>query len=286
MTGLRVTLAASALGAAIAVPAPAQEAQEAQVTPQRAETSQAVIARNSPQAVADLCRMARRGDAESQYQLAWLFAHGRGDTRRDDWASYLFFAAASQGHLDARRMLNSVTWPQAEVPECLVKSESPMAKVLSPSVEVKAPASIERLVRNLAPQFKVDPKLALTIISVESNFDSYAISRSAAMGLMQLIPQTAKRFGVRNAFDAQQNIRGGLAYLRWLLAYYEGDVALVAAAYNAGEGAVDRHRGVPPFDETREYVRRVVARFGNAPHPFDARVAAPSSQLAQMRVKR
>ena len=286
MTGPRVRLAAIALGAAIAVPAPAQEAPEAQVTPQRAETSQAVIARNSPQAVADLCRMARRGDAESQYQLAWLFAHGRGDTRRDDWASYLFFAAASQGHLDARRMLNSVTWPQAEVPECLVKSESPMAKVLSPSVEVKAPASIERLVRRLAPQFTVDPKLALTIISVESNFDSYAISRNAAMGLMQLIPQTAKRFGVRNAFDAQQNIRGGLAYLRWLLAYYEGDVSLVAAAYNAGEGAVDRHRGVPPFDETREYVRRVVARFGNAPHPFDARVAAPSSQLAQMRVKR
>ena len=286
MTGPRVTLAAIALGAAIAVPAPAQEAPEAQVTPQRAETSQSVIARNSPQAVADLCRMARRGDAESQYQLAWLFAHGRGDTRRDDWASYLFFAAASQGHLDARRMLNSVTWPQAEVPECLVKSESPMARVQAPSVEVKAPASIERLVRRLAPQFTVDPKLALTIISVESNFDSYAISRSAAMGLMQLIPQTAKRFGVRNAFDAQQNIRGGLAYLRWLLAYYEGDVALVAAAYNAGEGAVDRHRGVPPFDETREYVRRVVARFGNAPHPFDARVAAPSSQLAQMRVKR
>ena len=284
MTGPRVTLAAIALGAAIAVPAPAQEAPEAQVTPQRAETSQAVIARNSPQAVADLCRMARRGDAESQYQLAWLFAHGRGDTRRDDWASYLFFAAASQGHLDARRMLNSVTWPQAEVPECLVKSESPMVKVLSPSVEVKAPASIERLVRNLAPQFKVDPKLALTIISVESNFDSYAISRSAAMGLMQLIPQTAKRFGVRNAFDAQQNIRGGLAYLRWLLAYYEGDVSLVAAAYNAGEGAVDRHRGVPPFDETREYVRRVVARFGNAPHPFDAGVTLPSPQLGDIRL--
>ena len=284
MTGPRVTLAAIALGAAIAVPAPAQEAPEAQVTPQRAETSQSVIARNSPQAVADLCRMARRGDAESQYQLAWLFAHGRGDTRRDDWASYLFFAAASQGHLDARRMLNSVTWPQAEVPECLVKSESPMAKVLSPSVEVKAPASIERLVRNLAPQFKVDPKLALTIISVESNFDSYAISRSAAMGLMQLIPQTAKRFGVRNAFDAQQNIRGGLAYLRWLLAYYEGDVSLVAAAYNAGEGAVDRHRGVPPFDETREYVRRVVARFGNAPHPFDAGVTLPSPQLGDIRL--
>lgn len=254
----------------------------AQDLPER-ETGPAVIARNSPQAMAELCRQARRGDAEAQYQLAWLFAHGRGEERRDDWASYLFFAAASQGHVDARRMLASVTWPAAEVPTCLTTSELPKRTVLAPSVEVKAPAHIEKLVRRLAPQFRVDPKLVLTIIAVESNFDSYAISRSAAMGLMQLIPQTARRFGVHNAFDAQQNIRGGLAYLRWLLAYYEGDVSLVAAAYNAGEGAVDRHRGIPPFDETREYVRRVMARFGSGPHAFDAKVTPPSPQLHEMR---
>jgi soluble lytic murein transglycosylase-like protein len=106
------------------------------------------------------------------------------------------------------------------------------------------------------------------------------------MGLMQLIPSTARRFGVRNAFDARDNIRGGMAYLRWLLAYYQGDVKLVAAAYNAGEGAVDRHKGVPPFAETQEYVRRVVARYGSAPHPFDARVASPSRHLSQGRRRR
>jgi soluble lytic murein transglycosylase-like protein len=71
--------------------------------------------------------------------------------------------------------------------------------------------------------------------------------------------------------------------LRWLLAYFEGDVALVAAAYNAGEGAVDRHKGVPPFNETREYVKRVVARVGNAAQPFDRRAAAPSPRLADIR---
>lgn len=228
--------------------------------------------------------MARRGDAESQYQLAWLFAHGRGDERRDDWASYLFYAASSQGHLEARRMLHSVTWPAAEVPRCMTETSS-IARV-APSVAIKAPPHIEKMVQQLAPQFRVDPKLALTIIAVESNFDSYAVSRSAAMGLMQLIPQTAKRFGVRNAFDSRQNIRGGMAYLRWLLAYYEGDVSLVAAAYNAGEGAVDRHRGVPPFNETQEYVRRVIARFGNGSHAFDAKVTPPSPQLGAMRVKR
>jgi soluble lytic murein transglycosylase-like protein len=240
------------------------------------ETKAALLARSGPQAAAELCHLARRGDAESQYQLAWLFAHGRGDDRRDDWASYLFYAASSQGHKDAKRMLDSVTWPAAEVPTCMTRSAPAFVATTAPSVSVKAPPQIEKLVRQLAPQFRVDPKLALTIIAVESNFDAYAVSRSAAMGLMQLIPQTARRFGVTNAFDARQNIRGGMAYLRWLLAYYQGDVTLVAAAYNAGEGAVDRHKGVPPFSETQEYVKRVVARFGNAPHPYDAKVTSPS----------
>jgi soluble lytic murein transglycosylase-like protein len=266
---------------AAAIAGPLAWAQDAAREP--GETGPALIARNSPQAVAELCRMARRGDAESQYQLAWVFSHGKGEARRDDWAAYLFFAAAGHGHADAQRMLQSVSWPAAEVPECLKKADTPLRVNQAPSVTVRAPPHIERLVQRLAPQFRIDPKLALTIIAVESNFDSYAVSRSAAMGLMQLIPQTAKRFGVKNAFDPQQNIRGGLAYLRWLLAYYEGDVSLVAAAYNAGEGAVDRHRGVPPFDETREYVRRVVARYGNAPHPFDAKVTAASAQLPQIR---
>lgn len=260
--------------------APAQDAVSV------AETGPALMARDGPQAVAALCRLARRGDAESQYQLAWLFAHGKGEARRDGWAAYLFFAAAGHGHADAKRMLESVTWPAAEVPECMLKADTPARVTEVLSVTVKAPPHIERLVQRLAPQFRVDPKFALTIIAVESNFDSYAVSRSAAMGLMQLIPQTAQRFGVRNAFDAQQNIRGGLAYLRWLLAYYEGDVRLVAAAYNAGEGAVDRHRGVPPFAETREYVKRVVARYGDKPHPFDARIASPSAQLPQIRAAR
>jgi soluble lytic murein transglycosylase-like protein len=246
------------------------------------EDATAVAPRNSPEAVAEMCHMARRGDAESQYQLAWIFAHGRGAERRDDWAVYLFFAAASQGHKDAKTMLQSVSWPAAEVPDCFTRS---IAVAPTPvPVMVAAPANIESLVHRLAPQYQVAPQLALAIIAVESNFDVAALSSKNAMGLMQLIPQTAKRFGVHNAFDAQQNIRGGMAYLRWLLAYFEGNVALVAAAYNAGEGAVDRHRGVPPFYETREYVRRVVARVGSAAQPFDARVTAPSPQLPVMRL--
>jgi soluble lytic murein transglycosylase-like protein len=233
-----------------------------------------------PSTVAALCRRARLGDANSQYELAWIFTHARSEERRDDWAHYLFFAAAGNGHEDARKVLTSVTWPQADVPDCIRR---PAVASNGPTVALRAPAHIERLVYQLAPQFNVSPKLALAIIAVESNFDTSALSNKNAMGLMQLIPDTARRFGVRNAFDPQQNIRGGMAYLRWLLAYYQGDVRLVAAAYNAGEGNVDKHRGVPPFAETQDYVRRVVERFGSAPHAFDARVAGPSAQLARMK---
>ena len=240
----------------------------------------AVRPRNGPEAIADLCRLARRGDAESQYELAFLYAHGRGGERHDDWAAYLFTAASLQGHIFAEKMLRTVTWPVAATPPCFT-----LTSALPPaSARYSAPPPhIESLVRRLAPQYQVSPQLVLAIIAVESNFDVTAVSPKAAMGLMQLIPQTAKRFGVRNPFDAQQNISGGLAYLRWLLAYFEGDVVLVAAAYNAGEGAVNLHRGIPPFDETREYVKRVMSRFGHFTQPFDARVTPPSPQIRVLR---
>jgi soluble lytic murein transglycosylase-like protein len=231
---------------------------------------------SDPVTVAALCRRARLGDAESAYELGWIYAHGQGEMRRDAWAHYLFFSAASKGHEDARRLMLTQPWPQADVPDCV---RNPPDATAWTGATLRAPPHIERLVNRLAPQFGVSPRLALSIIAVESNFDPLARSNKAAMGLMQLIPATARRFGVRDAFDPQQNIRGGLAYLRWLLAYYQGDVRLVAAAYNAGEGAVDRYRGVPPFAETRQYVQRVIARLGSARHAFDERVAPPSASV-------
>jgi len=93
---------------------------------------------------------------------------------------------------------------------------------------------------------------------------------------MQLIPETAARFNVRHPYDVAENVRGGLAYLRWLLAYYRGEVALAAAAYNAGERTVDRYRGVPPYPETRAYVRRVLDLFRRDRHPYDPTIVEPS----------
>jgi soluble lytic murein transglycosylase-like protein len=101
---------------------------------------------------------------------------------------------------------------------------------------------------------------------------------------MQLIPETSQRFKVKKPYDVTQNIRGGLAYLRWLLAYFEGNVPLVAAAYNAGEKTVDRYRGVPPYAETRDYVRRVMKVFGKTTHPYDATVTEPSPEADRLAI--
>jgi len=105
----------------------------------------------------------------------------------------------------------------------------------------------------------ISPALALAVIAVESAGRAEAVSSAGAQGLMQLIPATAQRFGVSDSFDPAQNIRGGIQYLDWLLAHFDNDVVLALAGYNAGEGAVRRNNGVPPFAETRDYVPKVLA---------------------------
>ena len=108
-----------------------------------------------------------------------------------------------------------------------------------------------------AKDYGVDEAIVRAIIHAESAFNPNALSRVGAQGLMQLMPATARRFGVGNAFDAGQNIRGGVQYLAFLLKRFNGDLRLTAAGYNAGEGAVDKYKGVPPYSETQRYVQRV-----------------------------
>lgn len=245
------------------------------------------VARDPVLAATLYCQSARLGDAQSQYNLGWMHANGRGIARNDVAAAFFFHAAAEQGLDAARRMLQVVGGRTTEVPDCMREpAASPPAVVSPPSVnyEAIAPRKIFELVMQLAPQFKVEPQLALAIIAAESNFNSLALSPKNAQGLMQLIPETSQRFKVKNAFDPAQNIRGGLTYLRWLLAYFEGDVALVAAAYNAGEGKVERYRGVPPYLETRAYVQKILKAVGAPAHPFDATVTRPSPSMALIRL--
>ena len=112
-------------------------------------------------------------------------------------------------------------------------------------------------VRAAAQEFGVEEAVVRAIIHAESAFRPNAVSHAGAQGLMQLIPATASRFGVGDVFDPNQNIRGGVQYLAWLLKRFNNDLTLAAAGYNAGEGAVDRHGGVPPYAETQRYVVRV-----------------------------
>jgi soluble lytic murein transglycosylase-like protein len=115
-----------------------------------------------------------------------------------------------------------------------------------------------------AERHGLDPQLVLAVVGVESAFRPEAVSSKGAQGLMQLMPGTAASLGVDDAFDPEQNLDGGVRHLGALLARYGGDLTRALAAYNAGEGAVARHQGVPPFRETREYVKRVLERYERA----------------------
>ena len=271
-----------------------------------------------PKRAAELyCRAARHGDPEAQYALAWMLTNSRGIERDEAQAAHLFAAAADQGVVQARNILARMGTPRGAPPACLrppdedrqmIAAAAAAAAAAAPSAAPfraarpgvgaiasarpftpppppsHAPEAIVRFVNLVAPEYQLQPHFVLAIIATESNFDPNVVSPKNAQGLMQLIPDTAARFGVRKIMDPTQNMRGGMAYLRWLLAYFQGDVVLAAAAYNAGEGAVDRYFGVPPYAETRMYVYKILrAMGGQAEHPYDASVTKPSDVIGGMR---
>src|ERR1041384_7160455 len=134
-------------------------------------------------------------------------------------------------------------------------------------------AAIDALIVAAGAHNGIDPVLLYAIMHRESSFKSGAVSPKGARGLMQLMPGTAARFGVRNIFDPAQNIEGGARYVRFLLDYFNGDVRLALAGYNAGEGAVDKFGGIPPYRETQEYVRLIGERYALMRNPQTARMA-------------
>jgi hypothetical protein len=130
--------------------------------------------------------------------------------------------------------------------------------------EISAPAGLvdfERLVAEAARRHGLDPALVMAVVGVESGFQPQVTSPKGAQGLMQLMPGTARELGVTDPFDPAANLDGGSRYLSSLVARYDGDLTKALAAYNAGMGAVARHRGVPPYAETRDYVRKVLGRY-------------------------
>jgi len=192
------------------------------------------------------CEAAATGDARAFLALGWMYANGRGVARDDRVAAGWWRKAEAAG---------------AQIPAGLARITHSVVPAddlgCPPPPGVWPSPAVLRMVQTIAPGIGLDTQLVMAVIATESAFDTHAVSPKNARGLMQLIPETAHRFGVNDPFNPEQNIRGGTTYLRWLLERYEGNLTLALAAYNAGEKNVDLYHGVPPFQETRDYIARI-----------------------------
>ena len=207
-------------------------------------------------AVVYLCSAARKGHGPAAYELGWLYLQGRGDVARDDRLGAAWMREAVRlGEKPPSRLMQSLASAKKTSLACVASGGSDLRYSSARRAELMVK------IQEMAPKYDLDPALVLEVVRAESNFNPRARSHKGALGLMQLIPATARRFGVKDPLDPEQNLRGGMAYLRWLLKRFDGDLSLTLAGYNAGEAAVERHGGVPPYNETRAYVGKILARY-------------------------
>ena len=228
------------------------------------------VPRDYTQARGLYCLAAMRGDAEALFNLGWMYANGRGVERDDGLAGYWLEQASRRGVSEANPMLGWLNEEAAQRdPDCLYRIGR----------RATLAARLQTMIRILAPEFGLDPALVIALVKVESNFNPRALSPKGAQGLMQLMPATAKRFGVRDPWNPVHNLLGGMVYLTWLMEHFDGDVELVLAAYNAGEKQVGRSGGIPPFPETRRYVQRIVEAYRSNRQPYVPRQSWSHSVL-------
>lgn len=225
------------------------------------------------------CAAALGGNGQAAYRMGRRYLFGMGVARSRNVGVAWMRKAASLGNPLARRVISLVPrrWGMAQ-PSCYGGGgggDGGNRRFRMP------PAEIIQMVNDIAPRYNLDPGLVMAVIQVESGGQPRAVSPKQASGLMQLIPETAQRFGVRNVFDPSENVHGGARYLRWLLAYFQGNVDLALAGYNAGEGAVDKYGGIPPYRETQLYVRWVRQLYKQDVHSYDPRVVAPSARFRE-----
>ena len=225
------------------------------------------------------CKAAARGNADAMLKMGQIYGSGRDVLRNEGVASLLINKAAELGNERAKEILPLISrGVGAVMPACITEAiAAPTEAAFDPQSVPPVRREVAQLVQQWAPKYSIDPALVMALISTESNFNPRAVSPKNAQGLMQLIPATAERFGVKKPFDVVESLKGGLSYLRWLMAYFKGDVALVLAAYNAGEQAVDRYRGIPPFRETQDYVKHITSVYKKASHPYLTELVAPSA---------
>ncbi len=188
----------------------------------------------------------------SALAMGHLYLKGNGVPNNTGVAKSWFLYSASLGNLDAINILEDYIEIETETDISCPKYDPQQAL---------SKEDIMKWISVLAPTFGLDPAMVYAVVKVESNFNSKAVSPKNAQGLMQLLPSTAKRFGVKNPLDPVQNMIGGMTYLRYLLGLFNGDLSKTWAAYNAGEKAVIRNKGIPPYIETLQYVRMLLALY-------------------------
>jgi hypothetical protein len=157
------------------------------------------------------------------------------------------------------------------------RPQPPIVPQIAGPLTAGVPLSLSALVDTISRNYGVDPGLVLAVIKAESNFNRWAISNKGALGLMQLIPSTGRRYGVQDFFDPQQNVDGGVRHLKFLLEKFKGNLDLSLAAYNAGENRVERLGRIPPIPETTNYVRKVQAIYRSQPSFVPASTAMMAS---------
>ena len=140
-----------------------------------------------------------------------------------------------------------------------VNAATQMVKSIPEDIPLSGDCDLDWIIYRAGEKQGVDPRFIHAVIKQESRYDPKAVSYVGAQGLMQMMPATAQRFGLKDPFDAKANVEAGTKYLKWLLKRFGGDVSLALAGYNAGEGSVDKYKGVPPYSETQNYVKKIVA---------------------------
>jgi len=224
---------------------------------------------NLQKAIALYCVAASTGNPEGYFRIGRLLATGPASVRSAKMANSYLAMAMRVGNQQASRYYNPRVGNAPMGDQCGVGMHGGQGSYFAlPSTPFNVEAYLARqspgkqklatMLRHAAKRHQVDVRLVLAIAIAESNLESSAVSAKNAKGVMQLIPETQQRFGVTQPFDPAQNIKGGVSYLKWLDRRFDGDWVLISAAYNAGEKAVERYGGIPPYDETREYVKRVL----------------------------
>lgn len=158
-----------------------------------------------------------------------------------------------------------------------VNAVTPQVETIPDDIPLSGDCDLDWIIYHAGERQGVDPRFIHAVIKQESRYNPKAVSYVGAQGLMQMMPETAKRFGLKDPFDPAANVEAGTRYLKFLLKRFNGDVSLALAGYNAGEGSVDKYKGVPPYGETQNYVKKISATYGKSFHPVltpgDARLA-------------